>query len=74
MVAVAAANHVVPQCAMRVRRTKEMGPLQPYQPTDPCGCYFDKLAAGTTSCETCAQPADCPATAPVCSYGYCEKK
>jgi hypothetical protein len=67
-----AQRHVVPQCAMRVRRSSEMGPPLPFAPEGACGCYYDKLATGATTCKPCASAVECPAIAPVCSYGYCE--
>ncbi len=59
-------------CAMKVSRTSDMGPLVPYTPAAPCGCFFEKNATGVTSCATCATSADCGASAPVCTKGYCE--
>ena len=67
-----AQRHVVPQCAMRVKRMQEMGPLSSFSPANACGCYYDKATNGVTSCTPCQQNADCPENAPVCSYGYCE--
>jgi ABC-type phosphate transport system substrate-binding protein len=67
-----AQRHVVPQCAMRVRRTQEMGPLASFSPASACGCYYEKVANGATNCKPCQRNADCPSTASVCSYGYCE--
>lgn len=70
----AIANGNVPECAMRVTRTGDMGPLASYQPEAPCGCYFDQKTTGKTSCNPCTTNADCPASAPLCSQGYCEVK
>jgi ABC-type phosphate transport system substrate-binding protein len=67
-----AAKHLVPKCAMRVDRSEEMGPLKPYMTETRCSCLFDKLTNGKTTCQTCAASAECPMTAPACSYGYCE--
>jgi hypothetical protein len=72
LVKLEAQRHVIPQCAMRVRRTQEMGPAMPFAPQSACGCYYEKVATGTTTCKPCATSAECPATAPVCSYGFCE--
>jgi hypothetical protein len=70
--------YTVPQCAMEVTTTSEIGAEASYQPTGACGCYFESLAQGgmTTSsyCRTCAADADC-ADAGVykhCNYTYCE--
>jgi hypothetical protein len=72
LIALEAARHVVPQCAMRVKRTEEIGPLASFAPPESCGCYYDKVANGTTSCTPCVSKTECPAAAPTCSYGYCE--
>ena len=72
LVKLEAQRHVIPQCAMRVRRTQEMGPTMSFAPQSACGCYYEKVATGTTACKPCATSAECPATAPVCSYGFCE--
>jgi ABC-type phosphate transport system substrate-binding protein len=72
LVALEAQRHVVPQCAMRVKRGSELGALASYAPPGACGCYYDKVANGSTSCTPCTGPRDCPASAPACSYGYCE--
>jgi hypothetical protein len=72
---------VVPWCAMQVTRGNvEAGPEASYQPSEPCGCYFEKKATGATAspyCKVCNVKADCnPGGAtsayPVCRYGYCE--
>lgn len=72
LIALEAQRHVVPPCAMRVKRTQELGPMMSVSPAGACGCYFEKMANGSTSCTTCMRPGDCPSTRPVCSYGYCE--
>jgi hypothetical protein len=74
IIALEAQTHVVPQCAMRVKRTQEMGPMTPFAPSGACGCYYEKVANGATSCKTCLSPQDCPASAPACNYGYCENQ
>jgi len=72
LIALEAQRHVVPQCAMRVKRSTELGGLASYAPPGSCACYYDRFANGSTTCTACTGPRDCPATAPVCSYGYCE--
>ena len=74
LLAIEAQRHAVPQCAMRVRRVQEMGPALPFAPAGACGCYYEKVANGaaSASCKACATAAACPASAPACSYGYCE--
>jgi hypothetical protein len=65
-------EHIVPVCAMRVTRSSEMGPLMPFEPSPSCGCYFDSLTTGHSSCTVCSVAADCPSSAPRCNLGYCE--
>lgn len=65
---------LVPQCAMRVSRTEEMGPLASFAPQFQCACYFDFKTNGATSCKACGGPADCPTSAPACNFGYCEAR
>ena len=62
---------VVPQCAMKVTRTSEMGEIKPYKPPFSCGCYYDQRTNGKTDCKTCQVPADCGA-GDSCNLGYCE--
>jgi hypothetical protein len=49
--------HVIPQCAMKVKRDAELGPMTKYAAPDQCGCYFESKVA-TTSCSTCPDLAD----------------
>ena len=72
LVALQAQRHVVPQCAMQVSRTDEIGPMSSFAPPQSCGCYYEKVANGTTSCMPCSNKTDCPAASPFCNYGYCE--
>jgi hypothetical protein len=65
-------HHMVPQCAMHVKRTTEVGPVQPYAAPSSCSCFFDLTANNVTSCHSCSSPSDCPASAPACNLGYCE--
>lgn len=71
-----ATSGVVPECAMRVSRTDEVGPLSSYMPAKSCECKYVKEATGTApaSCKTCSTSADCTSGAPACNYGYCEVK
>ncbi len=74
-----AASHVVAQCAMRVRRTAEVGPEASYQPDEPCGCYWESKANGSApaSCHACpGGDGDCAGQSgtPKCRYGFCEAK
>lgn len=72
LIALEAQSHVVPQCAMRVKRVQELGPLTPFSPDGACGCYYEKVANGATTCKTCVSSKDCPTDRPTCRYGYCE--
>jgi hypothetical protein len=64
---------LIPQCAMRVTRTQEAGPIKAYKPDVACGCYFDALTTGRSSCVTCTSNAQCSGTQS-CSFGYCEEQ
>ena len=64
--------HLVPQCAMRVTRRTDGGPLAAYQPPTSCYCKYDEITRGSSDCTKCQTSADCPASKPACSYGYCE--
>jgi ABC-type phosphate transport system substrate-binding protein len=68
---------LVPQCAMKVKRTDEMGPMATFAPEYQCGCYFEATVpngAAPDSCIACNGPADCPTATPACNNGYCEVK
>jgi len=75
---------VIPWCAMQVTRGNvEAGPEASYQPSEPCGCYFEKKATGATVspyCHACPNgDSDCApeggtSAYPVCRNGYCEVK
>jgi hypothetical protein len=64
---------LVPQCAMTVVRTSEVGDYAP-QTGFQCGCYFDLKTKGKTSCTACQTSEDCPSGRSACNYGYCEVK
>ncbi|MGC4094041.1 MAG: hypothetical protein QM756_40260 [Polyangiaceae bacterium] len=65
---------VVPDCAMRVSRDSEVGPLASYMPAHSCECKFVNAATGKVpaGCTACTSSATCPASAPACNYGFCE--
>ena len=67
-------NGTVPRCAMSVTREGDYTDLQPFNSEAPCGCFFEAIATGTTSCASCEQASDCSADAPVCRRGYCEAR
>jgi hypothetical protein len=39
---------LVPDCAMKVTRSYEAGPLSQYTPSSSCGCYFESKVGGTS--------------------------
>jgi hypothetical protein len=65
-----AASGLVPECAMRVSRTKDGGNIVPYTPSNPCSCLFDSLVSAT-NCTKCAVQGECKA-GENCSQGFCE--
>ena len=71
LLALQAEENVVPQCAMRVTRTHEMGPVAPYLPAQLCGCAYEEAANGTTDCTPCQSTPQC-GSGQTCSFGYCE--
>jgi len=66
------AGALVPQCAMQVIRSEEVGPLASFAPPYSCGCYFDKATRGTTACKVCKDASECGGSTPACNYGFCE--
>lgn len=66
----------VPKCAMSVWRDADLGEVRSFAPDKPCGCYFESVANGSTTCTACTAsgPNTCPTTAPVCRLGFCEAK
>jgi hypothetical protein len=63
---------IVPECAMQVTRASELGAMASYQPQRMCGCYFDSVSGGTTTCMACKADTDCKAPTPRCNYNFCE--
>ncbi len=69
----APATGVVPQCAMQVSRTTEVGPEASYAPLAACSCRFEAAAGSMTkTCTMCTADTGCSGTTPKCHYGYCE--
>jgi ABC-type phosphate transport system substrate-binding protein len=63
--------HLVPLCAMSVKRDAEGGDLKPYTPAASCACYFESLVGtAPASCKTCSATQAC--TSGTCRNGYCE--
>ncbi|MEZ4464312.1 MAG: hypothetical protein R3F43_07300 [bacterium] len=60
----------VPACAMQVRRAFDGGPLEAFEHPAPCGCVFEQVATGTTTCAPC--DADSPCADGTCRFGFCE--
>ena len=50
---------LIPQCAMKVARSVDIGDYTP-QSGFQCGCYFDFKTTGKTDCKPCQMPSDCP--------------
>ncbi len=70
---IAQVAHLVPLCAMKVKRTAEGGDLSPFKPASPCGCYFESLV-GTPepSCVSCIGSPGACGSGTSCSNGFCE--
>lgn len=67
MIAVVAAVGLTPDCAMRVTRSFEGGPLRLYTPGESCVCKYESLV-DQSSCATCTTTC----TTGVCRNGFCE--
>ncbi len=66
---------LVPQCAMKVTRSREGAQMEPFQPTNSCSCYYESSPPGGSvpdSCQTCNTSADCGDDTPNCNFGFCE--
>ncbi|HEX2734509.1 MAG TPA: hypothetical protein VHM70_23035 [Polyangiaceae bacterium] len=61
----------VPSCAMQVTREGVVGAISSYAPAQPCGCYFEFVTTGETSCESCSE-GDPSENGQVCRNGYWE--
>jgi hypothetical protein len=59
---------LVPDCAMRVTRSFEGGPLSLYKPPTSCTCTYEN-AVDVSTCTTCSTTC----TTGVCRDGYCEE-
>lgn len=71
LITLQAEEQLIPQCAMRVTRTTELGPTAPFVPERACGCAYEEAANGVTSCKPCETSAQC-AQEEACLFGYCE--
>ncbi len=67
---------LIPECAMKVTRSKDGGNLSPYTPAKSCTCFFLSKIPGATGtpagCNTCTTDADCADGGATCSHGFCE--
>jgi hypothetical protein len=71
-IALAAANGLVPLCAMTVQRSAEAGDQSAYAPPSPCGCAYEAaVGKAPAACVACTSATACP-TGTQCSSGYCE--
>jgi hypothetical protein len=67
---------LIPDCAMRVTRTADGGPLSLYSPSAPCGCFFQSQIPGAVAgatpagCTPCSSDATCGGGK--CRHGFCE--
>lgn len=69
--------NTVPQCAMRVKRAAEMGPITAYAPAASCGCFFDSKRGDASQCKACTEAnaaTVCTGAATKCNHGFCEVK
>jgi hypothetical protein len=69
--------HLIPQCAMKVKRAADGGDLSLYSAPEPCGCYFDSLVSATpgstpAGCKTCAGDGECGSGK--CRNSFCEAR
>lgn len=64
----------IPRCAMNVWRESDVGPISKYTPAEPCGCYFDSVATGATTCTPCTTNDQCSVASPVCRNNFCEAR
>lgn len=67
---VVASVGLVPDCAMRVTRAMEGGPLALYKPPTSCTCKFE-ATVDVSTCQTCS--ATVPCATGTCRDGYCEE-
>ncbi len=67
---VVASVGLTPDCAMRVQRSFEGGPLSLYRPATSCTCKFE-ATVDVSTCATCSASAPCASG--VCRAGFCEE-
>ena len=69
MIDIIAAVGLVPDCAMKVSRKFEGGPLSLYTPAQSCTCKYESIVS-TSICATC--DTNTPCASGVCRAGFCE--
>lgn len=75
MIQAEAAAFTVPLCAMKVTRDAELGTPRAYEPSEPCGCFFESLkGVSSDACTSCASDSDCSGSNPTCRFGFCEAR
>jgi len=65
---------VIPQCAMKVKRSADGGPVSPYTDPDPCGCFFESVTtnmATPAGCTPCTDNTPCT-NGKTCHHNFCE--
>lgn len=64
---------LIPQCAMKVKRSSDGGLLSPYTPSKACHCAFEAHSAQIIppGCIPCASPSACSGGL-TCQHGFCD--
>ena len=64
---------LIPQCAMKVKRSADGGLLSPYAPSKACHCAFEAHSAQIIppGCVPCASPSVCTGGL-TCEHGFCD--
>ena len=72
-VAIEANLSLIPQCAMRVKRSSDGGLLSPYSPPTTCNCEYEAVATQTSpaACTACTSSSMCAGSS-TCRHGFCE--
>jgi ABC-type phosphate transport system substrate-binding protein len=70
---VAGRTGLIPQCAMRVKRSSDGGLLSPYTPPQSCSCAFRAAISKTIppGCSLCSADSVCT-DGTTCRHGFCE--
>lgn len=63
----------IPTCAMHVTRTVDGGPIEPFEHSAPCDCFFLEENGVDSGCSTCKTDDDCEGEE-ACRFGYCEAR